>query len=166
MALANFFDGRMFFACAFSYENMWICALLQSVIFKDETILDVQEETAMTLPPTPAYVRLLNMLNSIRQLAPFNLLSADEGLLLDALIVEWHARDNIMVSELMSDARYGTQATVYRRIIALRDKGLVCLRVDSKDKRVKFVYPSNLAREYMARVGECVGQLERAPQRT
>jgi len=118
----------------------------------------------ITPSPQPTYVRLLNMLNAIRQLAPFNLLTADEGLLLDALIVEWHARDDIMVSELMGDPRYGTQATVYRRIIALRDKGLVRLRVDSKDRRVKFVEPSDAAREYMKSINKCVSGLKRSPQ--
>jgi hypothetical protein len=36
------------------------------------------------------------------------MLNADEGLLLDALIVKWHERDDIMVSEVMSDARFGS----------------------------------------------------------
>lgn len=64
------------------------------------------------------------MLNAIRQMSPFDTLSADEGLLLDALIVEWHQRDNIMMSELMGDARFGTQPTVYRRIMASISTGL------------------------------------------
>lgn len=104
------------------------------------------------------------MLNAIRQISPFDVLNADEGLLLDALIVQWHERENIMVSELMSDARFGSQPTVYRRVIALRDKGLVCLRTDSKDKRVKFVEPTQLARDYMANISECITKLGQAPR--
>jgi DNA-binding MarR family transcriptional regulator len=104
------------------------------------------------------------MLNAIRQLSPFDTLNADEGLLLDALIVKWHERDDIMVSEVMSDARFGSQPTAYRRIISLRDKGLVCLRTDSKDKRVKFVEPTQLARDYMASIREGITTLERPPQ--
>jgi DNA-binding MarR family transcriptional regulator len=104
------------------------------------------------------------MLNAIRQMAPFDTLSADEGLLLDALIVEWHQRDNIMVSELMGDARFGTQPTVYRRIMALRDKGLVSLRPDSNDKRVKFVDPSDAAHRYMASISAGLSRLEQKPQ--
>lgn len=111
---------------------------------------------------SPTYIRLLNMLNTIRQMAPFNTLTADEGLLLDALIVEWHGRDNIMISELMNDSRFGTQPTVYRRIIALRDKGLVYLRADSTDKRVKFVDPSDAARKYMASISSGLSQIEKS----
>lgn len=118
----------------------------------------------MTRPPPPSFVRLLNMLNAIRQMSPFDTLNGEEGLLLDALIVEWHDRDDIMVSEVMADARFGSQPTAYRRIIALRDKGLVCLRPDSKDKRVKFVEPTKLARDYMASISEGITALGQSPR--
>ena len=39
------------------------------------------------------------------------------------------------------------------RLIALRDKGLVALRVDDRDKRVKYVEPTSAAKDYMARIG-------------
>lgn len=104
------------------------------------------------------------MLNAIRHMSPFDTLNADEGLLLDALIVKWHEHDNIMVSEVMSDARFGSQPTAYRRIIALRDKGLVSLRTDSKDKRVKFVEPTQLARDYMVSISEGIAALGQSPR--
>lgn len=118
----------------------------------------------MTRPSPPSFVRLLNMLNAIRQMAPFDSLSGEEVLLLDALIVKWHDRDNIMISEVMIDAQFGSQPTAYRRIIALRNKGLVCLRTDSKDKRVKFVEPTQLARDYMANISESLASLAQSPR--
>ena len=118
----------------------------------------------MTRPPPPSFVRLLNMLNAIRQMSPFDTLNGEEVLLLDALIVKWHERDNIMVSEVMADARFGSQPTTYRRIISLRDKGLVRLRTDSTDKRVKFVDPTQLARDYMASIREGITALGQSPR--
>ena len=106
------------------------------------------------------------MLNAIRQMAPFDTLNGEEVLLLDALIVQWHERDNIMVSEVMSDARFGSQPTVYRRVIALRDKGLICLRADVTDKRVKFVEPSQLARDYMESISEGIAAVGQSPRTT
>jgi DNA-binding transcriptional ArsR family regulator len=120
----------------------------------------------MTRPPRPSFVRLLNMLNAIRQMAPFDTLNGEEVLLLDALIVQWHERDNIMVSEVMSDARFGSQPTVYRRVMALRDKGLICLRADGTDKRVKFVEPSRLARDYMESISEGIAAVGQSPRTT
>jgi DNA-binding MarR family transcriptional regulator len=104
------------------------------------------------------------MLNAIRQMSPFDTLNGEEGLLLDALIVKWHERDNITVSEVMADTRFGSQPTAYRRIIALRDKGLVCLRADTNDKRVKFVEPTQLAQDYMASISECITALGQSPR--
>ena len=37
----------------------------------------------MTRPPPPSFVRLLNMLNAIRQMSPFDNLNGEEVLLLD-----------------------------------------------------------------------------------
>jgi DNA-binding transcriptional ArsR family regulator len=106
------------------------------------------------------------MLNAIRQMAPFDTLNGEEVLLLDALIVQWHERDNIMVSEVMSDARFGSQPTVYRRVMSLRDKGLICLRADGTDKRVKFVEPSRLARDYMESISEGIAAVGQSPRTT
>jgi DNA-binding MarR family transcriptional regulator len=44
-------------------------------------------------------------------------------------------------------------------VIALRDKGMVHLRVDDGDKRVKFVEPAPAAREYIERLNGSVGRL-------
>jgi DNA-binding transcriptional ArsR family regulator len=124
----------------------------------------MKDRDRVTTPPMPSFVRLLNMLNAIRQISPFDTLTGEECLLLDALIVEWHGRDDIKVSEVMSDTRFGSQPTAYRRIIALRDKGVVYLRTDSKDRRVKFVEPTHLARNYMASISEGITALRQSPR--
>lgn len=133
-------------------------------IFVRRNSVQHESRDSVTTPPMPSFVRLLNMLNAIRQMSPFDTLTGEECLLLDALIVEWHGRDAIKVSEVMSDTRFGSQPTAYRRIIALRDKGLVYLRTDSKDKRIKFVEPSQLARHYMASISEGITDLGQSPR--
>ena len=100
----------------------------------------------------PAHVRLLNLLIAIRDLAPFNVLSSDEEELLRELIVRWHSTEPITISEIMRVLAGVSQTTAYRRLVALRDKGMVRLRVDEKDRRVKFVEPTQLADEYAHRV--------------
>ncbi len=111
---------------------------------------------------TPIYVRLFNMLSAIRDLSPFNVLTADEELLLGDLVVRWHEAPSITISDLMQDGRYSSQSTAYRRLIALRDKGLITLRVDDQDKRVKFVEPTSFAQDYMERIGQSLTMLMRA----
>lgn len=94
-------------------------------------------------------VRLLNMLSALRELTPFNSLTADEEVLLDELIVHWHRTDNLTISDVMVGTRRASSSTNYRRLIRLRDKGFVKLRPDLQDKRVKFVEPTARARDYM-----------------
>ena len=105
------------------------------------------------LKRAPSYVRFLNMLNAIRGMSPFSLLSGDEERVLDELVVRWHAVGAITMNDLMESGITPSPTTSYRRLIALRDKGLVALRVDDRDKRVKYVEPTSAAKDYMARIG-------------
>lgn len=100
----------------------------------------------------PTYVRLMNMLNAIRGLSPFSELTADEERLLGDLIVRWHLTPSITVSDLMDSGVTPSGSTTYRRLVALRDKGLVDMRVDEQDRRVKFVEPTAASRDYMQRI--------------
>jgi len=97
----------------------------------------------------PLLVRLLHFLSAIRELAPFSTMSADEEQLLSELIMRWHRADAIRISDMMADDSRASGSTVYRRLIALRDKGLILLRTDETDKRVKFVEPTDKADAYM-----------------
>ena len=99
-------------------------------------------------PTAPSYVRLINMLRAVREMSPFCELTADEGRLLDELLVRWHSASEIKVSDLMRASENVSQTTTYRRLISLRGKGLIELRVDESDKRVKFVMPTSAASEY------------------
>jgi len=110
-------------------------------------------------PRSQAYVRLLNMMQAIRNLSPFSQLTADEERMLGELVVLWHTMPQITVSDVMTRDLSPSASTTYRRLIALRDKGLITLRVDDADKRVKFVEPALLAEEYMERMSKSLGRL-------
>lgn len=107
----------------------------------------------------PPHIRLLNLLGAIRALSPFDVMTADEEELLRDLIVRWHSAEDIAVSEIMRDLAGVSETTAYRRLISLRDKGLVSLRVDQTDRRVKFVEPTKLAEDYARRINLVLEQL-------
>ena len=100
----------------------------------------------------PADIKLLNLLEAIRGLSPFDAMSADEECLLRNLIIRWHAGEDISVSQVMNGMAGASGTTAYRRLIALRDKGLIELRVDQTDRRVKYVEPTALAKTYRQQV--------------
>lgn len=97
----------------------------------------------------PTYVRLFNLLSAIREASPFSEMNAEEERLLGELILRWHRADPITVSAVMSDATHASSSAIYRRLISLRDKGLVNLRVDESDRRVRFVEPTKKANDYI-----------------
>lgn len=107
----------------------------------------------------PLHVRLLNLLSAIRGLAPYDTMTPDEDELLRDLIVRWHAAEEISVMDVMRSLAGVSQTTAYRRLIALRDKGMVELRVDSNDRRTKLVEPTALAKDYAARINQALAQL-------
>ena len=111
------------------------------------------------MPGIPNHIRLLNLLGAIRDLSPFAMMTADEEELLRDLVVRWNSSGEITVSEIMKSLAGVSETTAYRRLISLRDKGLVSLRVDQVDKRVKFVESTPLAEDYARRIRDVLVQL-------
>jgi DNA-binding MarR family transcriptional regulator len=109
--------------------------------------------------PDPPHVRLLNLLSAIRGLSPFETMTAEEDELLRALIVRWHDFQDISVSDITKSMTGMSSTTAYRRLCGLRQKGLIKLRSDATDKRVKFVDPTEMAREYSKQVDLVLEQL-------
>jgi len=110
---------------------------------------------------SPTYIRLLNLLRAIREIPPFNALTADEELLLEDLVVQWHEQKLVKMSDLMGSALYPSRSTVYRRLVALRDKGVILIEDDPDDKRERYLKPSAAARSFIAEVQRGVDDLVR-----
>ena len=106
------------------------------------------------LDDAPSYVRLFHLLSAIRDIATFSDMSADEERLLGELIVRWHGARAVTVSAVMHDPARASSSAIYRRLISLREKGLVAMRVDDGDKRVKLVEPTAKAKAYMRELGQ------------
>ena len=108
---------------------------------------------------TPSLVRLLNLMSAIRDLSPFAQLNADEEMLLDDLIIRWHNNVALTVSDVISDTRYPSRTTAYRRLIALKDKGIIALDVALDDKRVKHIRPTKAALLYIEKLEQGVERM-------
>lgn len=105
-----------------------------------------------------AIVRLLNLLSAIRELAPFSQLTADEEQLLDQLVVRWERGEVVTVGDMTGSGRTSA-STIYRRLVALRDKGLIEFRVDASDLRVRCVEPTDQAQAYIRYLESGVAKL-------
>jgi hypothetical protein len=105
-------------------------------------------ENMAGLDQSPAHVRFLNVMNALRKMSPLRGLTADEGVLLDELIVQWHFGRQITVGSIMNRSKLGAGSTVHRRLVGLKEKGLVAFRASPDDKRVKYVEPTTQAKSY------------------
>jgi DNA-binding MarR family transcriptional regulator len=99
----------------------------------------------------PPYIRLLNLMRAIRELSPFNSLTTEEEALLEDLLLHWHEKGVAPMNELLASELYKSRSSVYRRILGLRDKGMVVLESDPGDKRIKWIKPSDSAELYIER---------------
>lgn len=98
---------------------------------------------------SPTYVRLLNTLIALREITPFSELTADEERLLEDLAVRWYHAGKVTVGDIMGETERSSPSTIYRRLIGLRDKGVIAMPADENDKRVKLVVPTSTAQEYV-----------------
>lgn len=57
-----------------------------------------------------------------------------------------------------------SSTTVHRRLKTLRQKNMLELEVDEDDNRVKYIVPTELARNYLAELGKSVERASRPGQ--
>ena len=83
--------------------------------------------------------RILNFLVSIRRLPPLSELSGDEERMLFELRALWEQRGALTVADAYDLGIGSPSITSYRRLVALKDKGLVDIAVMEADRRKRTV---------------------------
>ncbi len=96
--------------------------------------------------------RLLNFLVSIRRLPPLSELSGDEERMLFELRELWERRGTLTVADAYDLAKGTSSITSYRRLVALKDKGLVDITVMEDDRRKRKVHFTDTAEELFSRL--------------
>ncbi|MEJ8857459.1 winged helix-turn-helix domain-containing protein [Variovorax robiniae] len=108
--------------------------------------------------PSQTYVRFLNLVSAIKGLPD---LDAVERRVLDVLGGIWATGAKVTVLEAMGLAHDASPATVHRRLKSLRERGLIDLKEDESDNRVKYVVPTNATRTYFAKLGQALNKAAR-----
>ncbi len=109
------------------------------------------------------YLRYLNLVKAIRSLPAFPVLDALEEQVLNGLAAIWATDANVTVLEAMELSASTSPTTIHRRLKTLREKGLIDLVEDETDNRVKYVVPTDSAKAYFAKLGQCVDMATRNP---
>ena len=107
------------------------------------------------------YLRFLNLIQAIRALPTFPTIDPVEERLLNALAAVWHTGRKVTVLEAMAMALDVSPTTLHRRLKSLRAKGLLALKTDDVDSRVKYVVATDNTDQYFSVLGKCLNEAGR-----
>ena len=98
----------------------------------------------MSIMKSPCYIRFLNLLDALDRMNPGKKLDSVEESLLDKIMLSFHAKQFILVGDLISLAKLGSQATLHGRLKNLSAMGYIKM-VANEDGRKKEVEPTKFA---------------------
>lgn len=84
-------------------------------------------------------LRFINFLVSLRRLPPLSELSGDEERMLFELRLLWESKGSLSVADVYDLFNAQSATTSYRQLMALKNKGLVDVRVTDDDRRKRVV---------------------------
>ena len=101
------------------------------------------------------YIRFLNLIDSLDRMNPGNKLDSIEESLLDNIVLSFHAKQSILVGDLISMAHLGSQATLHGRLKNLSATGYIKL-MTNEDGRKKEVVPTKMAIKRYEDISKCL----------
>lgn len=103
-----------------------------------------------------AYIRFLNVLDSLDRINPGKELDQIEISLLEYIFLSTKKEGEILVGELLGLKKLGSQATLHGRVKNLISMGYIKLVNDKEDGRKKFVVPTKMGVKYIEFMSECL----------
>lgn len=100
-------------------------------------------------------------MQAIRTLPTSPQIDPVEERLLNALAAVWHTGRRVTVLEAMAMALDVSPTTLHRRLKSLRAKGLLALKTDDTDSRIKYVVSTDKADQYFSALGKCLNEAGR-----
>lgn len=104
------------------------------------------------------YLKFLSIVEALKDMPPFPLLEPMEERLLNAFAAAWHKGKQLTVLEAMQITPSVSSATVHRRLKSLHQKGFLAYASDATDSRIKYLIPTDLAKDYFTKHGEALAK--------
>ena len=108
-----------------------------------------------------AYIKFLNLLDALDRINPGKKLDCIEESLLDKIITCAHAKQAILVGDLISIADLGSQATLHGRLKNLSAMGYIKMAANT-DGRKKEVLPTKIALKRYEEISKCLEKAAKA----
>lgn len=97
--------------------------------------------------------RFINFLVSLRRLPPLSELSGDEERMLFELRLLWERQGSLSVADVYDLVSAQSATTSYRQLMALKNQGLVDVRVTDEDRRKRAVTFTQSAEKLFSALG-------------
>ena len=121
------------------------------------TITSNNQYKAMPTIKSSCYIRFLNLIDVLDRINPGKKLDSIEESLLDKIILSFHAKQSILVGDLISLSELGSQATLHGRLKNLSAMGYIKM-VENEDGRKKEVVPSKIAIKRYEEISKCLAK--------
>ena len=115
----------------------------------------------MPTPKTSPYIKFLNLIDAIDRINPGKKLDCIEESLLDKIVACAHAKQAILVGDLISIADLGSQATLHGRLKNLSAMGYIKMAANA-DGRKKEVLPTKMALKRYEEISKCLEKAVKA----
>ena len=107
------------------------------------------------------YIKFLNLLDALDRINPGKKLDSIEESLLDKVVASAHAKQAILVGDLISIAELGSQATLHGRLKNLSAMGYIKMAANA-DARKKEVLPTKIALKRYEEISKCLEKAMKA----
>jgi DNA-binding MarR family transcriptional regulator len=115
----------------------------------------------MSTIKSPSYIRFLNLMDVLDRINPGKRLDSVEESLLDKIVLSFHEKQSILVGDLISMAKLGSQATLHGRLKNLSAMGYVKMAAN-EDGRKKEVIPTKSAIKRYEEISKCLEKAVKA----
>ena len=115
----------------------------------------------MSNTKSSAYIKFLNLIDAIDRINPGKKLDSIEENLLDKIVVCAHAKQVILVGDLISIGTLGSQATLHGRLKNLSAMGYIKMAANA-DGRKKEVLPTKMALKRYEEISKCLEKAVKA----
>ena len=117
------------------------------MLFRSTSLVSIEKPSA--------YLRFLNLIDTLDRINPGKKLDALEKSLLDTIVHAAHVKQSILVGDLISLSELGSQATLHGRLKNLTAMGYIKM-VSNDDGRKKEVLPTKVALKRYDDISKCL----------
>ncbi|MEY3954113.1 MAG: hypothetical protein RLZZ397_993 [Pseudomonadota bacterium] len=100
------------------------------------------------------YMRFLRLVKALEGSGEAPQLDANESALLNALAERWHAGHPMTIMQAMALSDLGSPATLHRRIMRLRQLGMIDAVEDKSDTRIRHLVLTASAVDYFEKLSK------------